>query len=50
MEIGKIICYVIAAIFFLYAFSVVVPYLVAFLAMCGAWYLYQEYEKKKRRH
>ena len=24
------------------------PYIVLFLALCGAWYLYQEYERNNR--
>ena len=50
METGKIICYAIAAIFFLYAISILLPYLVVFLALCGTWYLYQEFQRNNRRH
>ena len=26
------------------------PYIVLFLALCGAWYLFQEYERNNRRN
>ena len=45
----KIICYGIAGILALYLFMLIFPYLIAFLAMVGAWYLWQEYQKSKPR-
>ncbi len=50
MDTGKVIAYAIGAIFLIYIIMLIFPYLVAFLALCGAWYLYQEYEKSNRRH
>jgi hypothetical protein len=43
----KIICYGIGAIIALYIVLECLPYLLAFLALCGAWYLFQEYNKKQ---
>jgi hypothetical protein len=46
----KIICYLVGFLVAIYVFMLVLPYLVMFLALCGAWYLFQEYEKNNRRN
>jgi hypothetical protein len=43
----KIICYGLVVIAALYVIMAILPYLVVFLALCGAWYLFQEYNKQR---
>jgi len=49
-QTAKIICYLVGFLVAIYVFMLVLPYLVMFLALCGAWYLFQEYEKNNRRN
>ena len=48
-QTAKIICFVVGAVIAIYIFLTLLPYLVIFLALCGAWYLFQEYEGKNNR-
>ena len=48
-QAAKIICFVVGAVVAIYIFLTLLPYLVIFLALCGAWYLFQEYEGKNNR-
>ena len=45
-DMVKLIGYGLGIVLALYVIMAVIPYLVAFLALCGAWYLWQEYNKK----
>ncbi len=47
-QIAKAICFAVGAIIAIYVFMTLLPYLVMFLALCGAWYLWQEHERGKR--
>jgi hypothetical protein len=49
-QLTKIMSFAIGAIVAIYVVLKVLPYLVMFLALCGAWYLYQEYERNNRRN
>ena len=49
-QIAKIVCFTVGAIIAIYVFLALLPYLVIFLAICGAWYLFQEYERHNRRN
>ena len=48
-QIIKIICFCVGCVIAFYVLMWVVPYLVIFLALCGAWYLWQEYQRDKRQ-
>jgi hypothetical protein len=47
-QIAKALAFAVGAIIAIYVFLNLLPYLVMFLALCGAWYLWQEYERSKR--
>ncbi len=47
-QTARLICFAIAAIIGVHIFMALLPYLVKFLAFCGAYYLWQEYEKNKK--
>jgi len=49
-QTAKNICFAVAALVAIYVFFALLPYLVIFLALCGAWHLYQEHEKSKRNN
>lgn len=50
-QTAKMICFAVGAIIAIYILLSLLPYLVMFLALCGAWHLYQEYERNRRnRH
>ncbi len=49
-EIAKIIGIGVGCVVAYYVLMWVLPYLVIFLALCGAWYLWQEYERNNRRN
>ncbi len=49
-QIFKIVGYAIGAIVFYYLLVALLPYIELFLAFCGAWYIWQEYQKDNRRH
>jgi hypothetical protein len=46
-DIVTLICYGLVIIAVLYVIMAVLPYLLVFLALCGAWYLFQEYNKER---
>jgi len=46
----KNICFGVAALVAIYVFFELLPYLVIFLALCGAWHLYQENERSNRHN
>ena len=43
----KIIGYSLGIVVAMHGIMAVLPYLLAFLALCGAWYLFQEYNNKQ---
>jgi hypothetical protein len=47
---AKLIGYAIGGIVALYVFMAILPYLVMFLALVGAYYLWQEYNRNNRKH
>ena len=49
-QIAKIISIGVGCVIAYYVLLWVLPYLVVFLALCGAWYLWQEYERNNRRN
>ena len=50
-QIAKIICYAIGCLVAYYVLMALLPYVIAFLAILGAGYLYNEYQKNNRpRH
>ena len=49
-QTAKLICFAVGALFAIYVFLRLLPYLVLFLALCGVWYLFQEYERNNRNH
>ena len=49
-QIAKHICFAAGTLFSIYILIRLLPYLVMFLALCGAWHLLQEYERKNRRN
>ena len=48
-QIAKFICIAIGCVVGFYVLMWMLPYIEFFLALCGAWYLYQEYERNNRR-
>ena len=46
---AKIICWTIHAIVAIYRFIPLLPFLLMFLALCGAWRLWQQYFNHKHR-
>lgn len=44
----KLIAYALAALIAMYVLTTILPYIVMFLALCGAYHLWQEYHKPKR--
>jgi hypothetical protein len=49
-QIAKIIGIGVGCVIAYYVLMWVLPYIVTFLALCGAWYLWQEYERNNRRN
>ena len=49
-QTAKIICFGVGTVIGIWVFLQLLPYLVIFLAMCGAWYLFQEHERSKRNN
>ena len=49
-QTAKIICFGVGTVIGIWVFLQLLPYLVIFLAMCGAWYLFQEHERSKRHN
>ena len=47
-QIAKLICYGVGCAFALYIIWTFLPYIVLFLALCGAWHLFQECKKNDR--
>ena len=48
-QIAKIICYAIGCLIAYYVLMALLPYVIAFFAILGAGYLYNEYQKNNRR-
>jgi hypothetical protein len=48
-HIAKFIGIAVGGVIALYVLMWFLPYIELFLALCGAWYLYQEYERNNRR-
>lgn len=46
--IAKVICVGIGCVAAYYVLMWLLPYIVILLALCGAWYLWQEYERRNR--
>jgi len=46
----EIICWACGGLIALWILMTVLPYLVLFLALCGAWHLYQEFQRDNRRN
>jgi len=46
----KLICSAAGTLIAIYLFMTILPYLVMFLALCGAWSLYQQYQGSNRGH
>jgi hypothetical protein len=42
-DIARLVCYAVGFLIAIYVFMLIFPYLVMFLALCGAWYLWQGY-------
>ena len=49
-QIAKFISIAVGGVIALYVLMWLLPYVELFLALCGAWYLYQEYERNNRRN
>jgi uncharacterized protein involved in cysteine biosynthesis len=49
-QTAKIICFGVGCVIAIWVFLQLLPYLVVFLAICGAWYLFQEHERSKRNN
>ena len=47
MDTGKLIGYAVGILIALLILQALLPYLVVFLALCGAWHLFQEHSKWK---
>jgi hypothetical protein len=45
---NKLICQAVACVITVYVLWLFLPYIVLFLAVCGAWYLYQEHNRNNR--
>ena len=48
-QVAKLICIAVGCIIAFYVFMWLLPYIEMFLAICGACYLWQEYQKNNRR-
>lgn len=48
-QTAKMICLGLAIMAGLYALLVMLPYIELFLALCGAWHLWQEHQKGRKR-
>ena len=48
-QIAKLVCIAVGCVIAFYVFMWFLPYIEMFLAICGAWYLWQEYQKNNRR-
>jgi len=48
--IAKFISIGIGCVIAYFVFMWLLPYITVFLALCGAWYLIQEYERNNRRN
>jgi uncharacterized BrkB/YihY/UPF0761 family membrane protein len=48
-KIAKFICYAIGCLVAYYVLMALLPYVIAFFAILGAGYLYNEYQKNNRR-
>jgi hypothetical protein len=49
-QIAKLICIAVGCVIAFYVLMWLLPYIELFLALCGAWYLFQEYERNNRRN
>jgi hypothetical protein len=49
-QIAKLVCIAIGCVIAFYVFMWLLPYIELFLALCGAWYLWQEYERNNRHN
>jgi len=49
-QIAKIICFVVGCVIACYVILWLLPYIEMFLALCGAYYLLQEYTRNNRRN
>jgi uncharacterized BrkB/YihY/UPF0761 family membrane protein len=49
-QIAKFIGIAVGCVIAFYVLMSLLPYIELFLALCGAWYLYQEYERNNRRN
>ena len=49
-QIAKFICIAVGCVTSFYVLMWMLPYIELFLALCGAWYLWQEYERNNRRN
>ena len=49
-RIAKFICIAVGGVVAFYVLMWMLPYITMFLALCCAWYLYQEYERNNRRN
>ncbi len=47
METGEIIAWIVLIIIVLLILQAIMPYVVVFLALCGAYYLYEESQKRR---
>jgi len=47
-QIAKLLCQAVGCVLALYILWMIFPYIVMFLALCGAWHLYQEYQRNNR--
>jgi hypothetical protein len=49
-QIAKGFCYAVATLCCFYLFFQVLPYLIIFLVVYGAWHLFQDHEQSKRHN
>ena len=49
LNIAEILCWAIGGIVVLYVLMTALPYIVLFLALCGAWHLWGQYNGSKKR-
>ncbi len=49
-QIAKFIGIAVGCVIALYVLMWLLPYVELFLALCGAWYLYREYERNNRHN
>jgi hypothetical protein len=47
---AKFVSIAVGCVIAYYVFMWLLPYITMFLALCGAWYLYKEYERNNRRN